>query len=537
MSRAASGRAILGRVMLAFEGERLPPRITERLAAAPAAGLTLFRGHNVRSAGQVRALTEAFQRAGAAGAGGVAASPMLVAADQEGGQFLALGDDATPFAGNMALGAADDEVLTWAVAAAIGREARAMGVNVVYAPVLDLATNPANPALGIRAFGDDPAAVSRHGLAFVRGLQTAGVAAAVKHAPGSGHAATDTHLGLPSVDADRATLDAREFAPFRSAFAADGDDAPWLAMSGHLALPAITGRRDLPATLSRAVMTDLLREHLGFRGVTISDALDMGALAQGRDGAPDVVAAVRAGVDLLLAAADPEALARIEDALERGLARDLFDLDELRATDARVAELRAWLRRQASAPDLAVVGCAAHRELATTLAARSVTLVRDPAGLVPTALGPERGRVLAVMPRPVDLTPADTSSTVRPALAAALRRYHPDVDEIITDQSPDPAAIAAVRDRAADAGLAVIGTIDGHRQEAQMALVAAVAATGTPTVMVAMRGPWDVGLAAASVTTLATYGILPGSLEALAAVLAGASAATGRLPVRIGWVR
>lgn len=527
MSTAPSERAILGRVMLAFEGERLPERIADRLAAAPAAGLTLFRAHNVRTAGQVRELTAAFQRAG------VAASPMLVAADQEGGQLLALGDDATPFAGNMALGAVDDEALTEAVAGAIGREARAMGLNVVYAPVLDLATNPANPALGVRAFGDDPATVARHGLAFVRGLQGTGVAAAVKHAPGSGHAAIDTHIGLPSVDTERATLDAREFVPFAAAFAAGGDEAPWLAMSGHLALPAVTGRHDVPATLSRAVVTDLLRGQLGFRGVTISDALDMGALAKGSAQAPDVVAAVRAGVDLLLAAADPEALARIEDALVRAAARDLFDGDELRAAEARIASLRAWVGRQGPAPDLAIVGCAAHRALAMTLAARSVTMVRDPGGLVPSALRAERGPVLAVMPRPADLTPADTSSSVEPALAEALRRYHPDVEEIVTDQSPDAAAIAAIRDRAAGAGLAVIGTIDGHRQPAQFELVRAVVATGTPTIVTAMRGPWDVGLVPAGVTTLATYAILPGSLEALAAVLAGRASATARLPVAV----
>ena len=258
---------ILGRVMLAFEGEVLPARIAERLAAAPAAGMSLFRFLNVRSPGQVLELTSAFQRAGAASPHAAPAdslgssagsspgalpvsspgsppgsSPMLVAADQEGGQFLALGEGPTAFAGNMALGAVDDEVLTEKVGRAIGTEARAMGVNVVYAPVLDLATNPANPALGIRAFGDSPAAVARHGAAMVRGLQAAGVAASVKHAPGMGHISSDTHHGLAVVEAARDVLDAREFVPFRAAFAAGAR----LAMSGHAAMPAVTGRDDLP---------------------------------------------------------------------------------------------------------------------------------------------------------------------------------------------------------------------------------------------------------------------------------------------------
>ena len=375
--------------------------------------MSLFRFHNVRSPGQVLELTSAFQRAGAAAPHAAPAdpsgsSPMLVAADQEGGQFIGLGEGSTAFAGNMALGAVDDVGLTERVGRAIGTEARAMGVNVVYAPVLDLATNPANPALGIRSFGDSPEAVGSHGAAMVRGLQAAGVAATVKHAPGMGHISSDTHHGLAVASAERSVLDAREFVPFRAAFAAGAR----LAMSGHVALPAVTGRDDLPGTLSRAVMTDLLRRDLGFEGVTISDALDMRALAQGPAQVLDVLAAVRAGVDLLLASADPEALARIEETLVRAVARELLDPAEVAATERRVAALRAWLGSAGPAPDLSVVGSAEHLALAAELAARSITLVRDPGGLLP--LTGESGPILAVMPRPADLTPADTSSTVAP---------------------------------------------------------------------------------------------------------------------------
>ncbi len=541
--------AILGRVMLAFEGEALPARIADRLAAAPAAGMSLYRSHNVRSPGQVLELTSAFQRAGAASPHAAPAdpspggstpgdpSPMLVACDQEGGQLIGLGDGSTAFAGNMALSAVDDPGLTERVGRAIGSEARAMGVNVVYAPVLDLATEPANPALGIRSFGDTPETVASHGAAMVQGLQAAGVAATVKHAPGMGHISSDTHHGLAVVAAPRSVLHDREFVPFRAAFAAGAR----LAMSGHMALPAVTGRDDLPGTLSRSVMTDLLRRDLGFEGVTISDALDMRALAQGPAQVLDVLAAVRAGVDLLLASADPEALARIEETLVRAVARELLDPAELAATERRVAALRTWLGSTGPAPDLSVVGCAEHRALAEELAARSITLVRDPGELIrsgifaPGATGAaaDRGGLLAVMPRPADLTPADTSSTVAPGLAAALRGHFPDVDEIVVDQTPDPSSIAAVRDRAATARAVVIGTIDGHRQRSQIDLVEAIAATGTPVVAVALRGPWDVAAYPPTVTALATYSILPGSLDALAAVLAGETGARGNLPVAL----
>jgi beta-N-acetylhexosaminidase len=517
---------ILGRVMIAFEGLTLPEGVASRLGAGPAAGVTLFRFLNVRSPGQVRELTESLQRAAAAGSG---PGPMLIAVDQEAGQLIALGDGSTPFAGNMALGAVDDVALTERVGRAIGLEARAMGVNVVYAPVLDVASNPMNPALGIRAFGDDPAAVARHGVALVNGLQSAGVAATVKHAPGAGEAATDPHHGGAFVPASREVLEEREFMPFRAAFSAGAR----MAMSGHFALPAVSGRDDLPTTLSRAVMTDLLRRDLGFEGVTISDALDMRALAQGPDQAVDVVAAIRAGVDLLLASADPEALGRIEHTLVRAAHRELFDRDEMAATERRLAALRAWLASAGGpVPDLPVVGGPEHGALAAELAARSITLVADPAGLLPLKPGPT-GRILALMPRPTDLTPADTSSTVEPALGAALRRYHADVDEVVVEPEPDAASIAALRDRAAAADVAVVGTIDAHRLTAQLRLVEAIATTGTPTVAVALRGPWDVAAYPPEVTSLATYSILPGSLEALAAVISGEASAPGGIPVRL----
>jgi beta-N-acetylhexosaminidase len=533
MSRHPAGDPILGRVMLAFEGLSLTAEVTDRLGAAPAAGVTLFRHLNVRSPAQVRALTDALQgaagggsSAGGSSGGGSARGVLLVAADQEAGQFIALGDGSTPFAGNMALGAVDDIGLTERVGRAIGTEARAMGLNVVYAPVLDVASNPRNPALGIRAFGDDPSLVGRHGAAMVRGLQSAGVAACVKHFPGAGEAADDPHHGVATVGASRAVLSTRELAPFREAVAAGAR----ITMSAHVALPAVTRRDDLPATLSRDVMTGLLRDELGFEGVSITDALDMAGVGRGPGGIPDVAAAIQAGVDLLLTAADPVARDRIEAALVDASTRGLFDAAGRAASDRRLAALREWLASFGDAPDIDVVGGSGHQGLAAELATRSITLVRDPAALLPVPWSTV-GRVLAVMPRPSDLTPADTSSTVAPALAAALRRYHGDMDEVVVEPELDASAIAAVGNRAAGVDLAVIGTIDAHRLRSQIELVETVAATGTPTIAVAMRGPWDVATYPRNVTALATYSILPGSLEALAAVLAGDADAPGHLPV------
>ena len=229
--------SILARVMLAFEGDVLPEAVAARLARAPAAGVTLFRHGNVRSPGQVRALSDAVQRAAGEWPG-----PLLIAADQEGGQFIALGDESTQFAGQHGAGRGRRRRVDGASRAGDRHRGAGDGRERHLRAGARHGVEPANPALGIRAFGDDPALVARHGAAMVRGLQSAGVAAAVKHFPGAGEATGDPHHGVATVPASRAILDAREFVPFREAFAAGAR----LAMSAHVTLPAVPAARICP---------------------------------------------------------------------------------------------------------------------------------------------------------------------------------------------------------------------------------------------------------------------------------------------------
>ena len=532
--------------MLAFDGTELSAGAERRLRTAPAAGITLFRYRNVERPDQVRALVDAAQAAARAGGFGTAVGtqrPLLIAADQEGGQLLGLGDGPTPFPGAMALGATGDAALAEAVGRATGTELLAMGVNLVYAPVCDLATNTANIGLGIRSFGDDPVEVAALVAATVRGLRAAGGAVTAKHLPGLGEATQDSHHGLPVLRHDRARLDRVELVPFRAAIEAGVD----LVMSAHVALPSVTGDPALPATMSRAVMHDLLRDDLGFRGLTITDALDMRALPQGDAQGEAVVAAVRAGVDLLLCAPDSAQLDRIERAVQQAARRGAFDDAELREAASRLDGLRHRLR-DAPSPDPAVVGSAAHRALAREVAARSVTLVRDDRAILPLRL-PAGARILAVMPRPRDLTPADTSATVVPGLASALRTWWPDVEEIVTSHPPTDEEIAGAAARSAGAGAIVVGTIAATADPAQVRLVEALLAavrgaradgggpgSQPPVVTLALRTPWDIAAYPDADVHVATYGILPPTLEATAAALFGRAPFLGRLPARVAGI-
>jgi beta-N-acetylhexosaminidase len=455
------------------------------------------------------------------------AMPLLIAADQEGGQLVGLGHETTRFPGAMALGAAGDASLTEDVARATATELRALGVTVCYAPVCDLALNPGNVSLGTRSFGSDPDAVAAQAAAFTRGLLAGGVVATPKHFPGFGAVDIDPHHALGVIDADRLALEERELVPFRAAIAAGAG----LVMSGHVALPAVTGDRQLPATVSRAVMHDLLRGDLGFGGVSITDAMDMRALAQGAAQIVDAIAALRAGVDLLLLTPDRAAQRRLEEGLRHAARRGLVPAAHIRSASARIRALRRWAGGFAW-PDRDVVRSAEHEALAARAAARAITLVRDDAGLIPLRLEPG-DRVAVITPQPRDLTPADSSVTEPLDLAGAVARHHGDVLAVRTASEPTEHDVMAAREAAAASRVAVVGTIATSAQPAQARLVEAVLGTGTPTVTVAMRTPYDLADYPTAATHLCTYAIVPAAVDALAAATFGATDIGGRLPVAI----
>jgi beta-N-acetylhexosaminidase len=511
------------KLMLAFEGYEVPQRIRAWLLERPSAGFTLFRPLNVQNPAQVRALTAELQAIAAQ----ANQPPLVIATDQEGGQLNALGEETTLFPGNMALGATRDAALARQVGQAMGRELAALGVNVNYAPNCDINTNPHNPACGTRAFGDDPALAAELAVALVEGMQAEGVAATLKHFPGKGEAKVDSHYTMPRLDHSRERLEAMELRPFRAAIAAGAK----LIMSGHFAIPALTGSSELPATLSRAVMRDFVRDELGFDGIVITDALDMGAISQGAGQIVDVITAVRAEVDLLLLTKSEEVQERLYAGLQLALSRGLIDETHLKPSLARIRALKQWVG-QMPQPPLAVVACAEHQALAQEVANRAITLVRNEANLLPLRLEPD-AKIAVIMPQPKDLTPADTSSFIAPGLATAVRAHHPHVDEFITSHSPIAAEIASLRQKAAEYDLLIVGTLSASLDGMQAELVKGVLETAVPTITVALRTPYDLTVYPQAQTHVCSYSMLPTSMRALAAALFGTIPFAGRLPVRL----
>jgi beta-N-acetylhexosaminidase len=313
-------RVAAGCLLAGFEGPTVPDWLRRWLDAG-LGGVVLF-AWNVGSRTQVAALTAALRSE---------RGELVVAIDEEGGDVTRLeAASGSSYPGNWALGVVDDAALTESVAQAIGADLAAVGVNVDLAPVADVNSNPLNPIVGVRSFGSDSGLVARHVGAFVTGLQRTGVAACVKHFPGHGDTQEDSHLELPTVERDERAM-AATLLPFRSAI----DSGTRAVMTAHI---RVEGLDDVPATMSGAVIGDLLRGELGFKGVVITDALEMRAVSATVGSEEGAVRALEAGADALCLGHDlrPEPVhAAIVESVHTGRLAE----ERVREAAARVADL------------------------------------------------------------------------------------------------------------------------------------------------------------------------------------------------------
>ena len=497
--------ALVGQLfMVDFSGPEPSAEVERLIVDGGVGGVTLFV-KNVEGPGQVARLTNALQSL-AADAGH---PPLLVSVDQEGGPVVRL--RATWFPSAMAFGAATDETLAARAAEATARELRATGIHLNFAPVLDVNSSPANPVIGVRSYGEDPARVARLGVGAIAGMQSAGVLATAKHFPGHGDTVLDSHLALPMVSHGRDRLDAVELLPFREAVQA-GVAA---VMTAHVVYAALDPEQ--PATLSARIIA-LLREEWGFSGLVVSDSMQMRAIADRLAPGDAAVQAVGAGVDIVLALGAVETqwealhavraaarggripAGRIQEAAERILAakRRLGLFDRPRVSEADAVRL---------------VGCPAHLALADRVAAAAATLVAPRDGVVP------------LPPGPVYVATGLASRETADRLAGALRA------------AGRPVTTAAWEARGSGQGAIVVPIGAGTREDPswwdRVRKVTRAASQRGPTVVVATDVPYPLAAVDPACACLAVYGADPPSLKAAAGVLAGTVPARGRLPVTV----
>lgn len=464
--------------------------------------------------------------------------PLLIAADYEHGVGMRL-SGATRFPRAMAFGAAGDPALVREAARLTAREARALGVHVNFAPVVDVNNNPRNPVINIRSYGEDPERVGALASEAIRGLQDGGVVATLKHFPGHGDTAVDTHLGLATVPHDRERLDRVELAPFRAGIRAGAG----AVMVGHIELPALDSTSG-PATFSRPILTGLLREQLGFSGVVYTDSMLMEAINAMAPPGEAAVRALQAGADVIL---DPtrvrEAIAGVKAALARG------DLPRTRlmASARRVLEHKARLglarSKTVNLDDvMAHVGTRRAASLAQATADRAVTLLRDGPGVVPLSV-PRSGRVLyvSVLDYPSGWRIAAPGRTLLPE----LRKRWASVTAVEVSDRSSPNEMDLVRTMAVGfdavvAGVFVRASSGSGRLDLAPSVVrllqdVASAATrrNQPVAALFFGSPYAAAAVDAVPAVLATYDFGDYAETAAVRALAGEIAIQGRLPVAL----
>ncbi|MFE0100256.1 glycoside hydrolase family 3 protein [Streptomyces sp. NPDC059009] len=483
--------------------------------------------HNTRTPHQIAALSNGIQAAALAHDPRI---PLLLSVDQEHGAVARIGAPATLLPGAMALGASGSRSDAREAARIAGTELRALGVRQNYAPLADVNVNPANPVIGVRSFGAAPDAVAALLTAQVKGYERdAEVAATAKHFPGHGDTRTDSHTALPYIHHTREQWQELDAPPFRAAVAAGIDSV----MTAHIVVPALDPAED-PATLSRPIVTGILREELGYDGVVVTDSLGMQGVRTkyGDDRVP--VLALKAGVDQLLNPPKPEiawtgVLRAVQDGelTEERLDASLLRILRLKRKRGLFDDPYAYGQRRVDR----VVGTRAHLAAADRIAERTTTLLRNEGPLLP--LSPTtHGDVLVVGADPS--SPSGTTGPPTAVLGAELTRLGFTATVLSTGTAPKEAkvteAVAAARGR----NVVVVTTYNLAGGDAQGALVSALVATGVPVVTLAVRNPYDVAFLPEGVAaSLASYGWTDVEVRAAARVLAGRAGPRGRLPVAV----
>lgn len=461
----------------------------------------------------------------------IARTPLLVSGDFERGVSMRV-EGTTVFPHAMAFAAAGGLSDTFFEGEITARESRAIGVHWVFYPDADVNNNPDNPIINIRSFGENPQVVSAHVQAFIEGTRsTRGerVLTTAKHFPGHGDTAADTHLGLATITAGRDRLNQVEFAPFRAAIAKGVDSI----MTAHIAVPALDAT-DLPATLSPAILSDVLREQMGFKGLIVTDALEMGGIVKGFGSGDAAVRALEAGADVLLIPPDPEAvvnaiLAAIRQGrltrqrIDQSVARVLAAKDRLGLNRRRLVDLEAISD---------IVNSPEANERAQQIADRAVTLLRNGNDFLPLRAPENTCFVVLAESR---------YSTEGQALTQEIRRRSPNALSMILDPSMPEASLdeAAAGIAACESiVVAAFASVAAYRGNVALGgsfprLVDALIGSGKPVALIALGNPYLLRNFPKVAAYLTTYSTVAPSEIAAAKALFGDIPIRGRLPVTI----
>lgn len=448
----------------------------------------------------------------------------FITIDQEGGVVTRLSEDASNVPGAMAIAATGDPKNAYNAGLITGKELKALGINFNLAPDVDINSNMNNPVIGVRSYGDTPKTVCDYSIPMMKGLLDAGVVSSAKHFPGHGDTAVDSHLDLPTVDKSKEELEKTELIPFKAAIDAE---IPAI-MSSHIYFPQIVDKK-IPATMSREIMTDLLRKKLGFKGLIISDCMEMNAIQTYYGTPTGVVEALKAGVDMVFNSHTISTAIKSCEAVKKAVENGEISMDEMDESVERVLELKEEYA-SSSQIDLKVAGCKEHKKLIKDMMDKTITCVNTPSNGQPN-LG---NKPLFISCRNYRATMAADISDSIVFSEYLAEKYNGDF--IITSDNPDQKEIDEIKTKVNDCKdytSIVIGTYNGHIKKGQLEVINKLKGNKLPMTVVALYNPYDLSGLDKDIYTLAAYEYTKLSIDAVADVLTKQKTPTGKLSVKL----
>ncbi len=495
-----------------FPGTTMDKAFMEAVRTHKIANVILF-ARNIESKEQVKRLCEDIQTLVRKECG----TDAIISIDQEGGMVTRLSEDCTNVPSAMALSAIGESSAAYEAGVITASELNALGIGCDFAPVLDVNSNKANPVIGVRSFGDTKQKVIEYGLAMVEGLQSKGVMAVGKHFPGHGDTHLDSHLALPKVLSNKEELE-QHIAPFRSAI----NGGIQGIMSSHILFPALE-KEELPATMSRSILTDFLKGELGFKGLIFTDCMEMQAIGRYYGTVDASLSALQAGADMVCISHHVELACKAIDLVHEALSDGRLSEGEFSISTEKILLAKSMLAEQEKI-DFSVVGCAYHKQRNKALVEKSICLVNDK--------GFQLGdKPLFVSPR---LFNATYVSNMHDTLSFA-----PEMEKLlgggsmVLSDDPQAEEIKSVVTKASFYTSVVVGTYNGHLYTGQLTLVEELAKLGIPVCSVALRNPYDLSSLPQSVHSYAIFAYRREALDAFAKVLRKKLVPTGMLPVKL----
>lgn len=501
------------RLAIGFSGTSLPADTIELIRDYKIGNLILFR-ENIESSQQLWKLCQQIQETVLETTG----FPAFICIDQEGGMVSRLSPDTVRVPGNMAVAAAGGPEAAYRMACITARQLRGTGVNFNLAPVVDVNSNPKNPVIGMRSFGDDPERVAAYAAAAVRGYHDSGVCCCAKHFPGHGDTTVDSHIGLPMINKSLKELQETELVPFRAVIEAG---VPAI-MSSHILFPRIEPD-GIPATMSRRIMHDLLRNEMGFEGLILSDDMEMDAIRKRFGTARGSVEAIKAGIDLVFVCKKYLKLRRkFAEAVTREVSAGIITKENLESSCERILKAKEKFAFTTSEPEIA-----SHEEDFT--AARKTAC--DAAVLFSGQHLPLSEDTFFCGPQDYRMTDAANAGIYETDFVTYMRTTF-SAPGCICSVDPQTAEIAMITEEAQKHRNLVLGTCNAHLFRGQLALAESLKVTGLPLTIIALRNPYDLAEISEGPTKVSVFDYSADGLYAAEQFLQTGSA-TGRMPVKL----